>query len=392
MAIDAYVGNPRSGKSYSVVKHVILPSLREGRRVFTNIPMRELVHEEYPGLLEQLPHDWYSDQDLSDKFPPGSVVVLDELWRRWPSGIKANNFNFKDKEFLAEHGHNVDEHGRTTRVVLVTQDLADIASFPRSKVDKTYRTTKLDAVGADSRFKVDVYQGAVTGQKPPKTSHIRTIHDKYEEKYYRYYKSASKSQTGDVGNESRADKRASAWSVGMIASFVAPVLLIPVFIWILYGKFFGGRDALEAEKKAHHTEVTQVQQPAGPQNPLPPGMEIPSTNPGPVGNVAQSEVRGVSQTWRVVGHMLRAQKRDDAMIDIVLLKSAFGALRYVPATDCEQYSDKINWHCTVDGEQVTPWSGQGGATGWAETKSLTTRTVAVATNQNPQEGQAKVSK
>lgn len=37
MAISAYVGVPGSGKSYEVVKSVILPAIKSGRRVVSNI-------------------------------------------------------------------------------------------------------------------------------------------------------------------------------------------------------------------------------------------------------------------------------------------------------------------------------------------------------------------
>ena len=37
MAISAYVGVPGSGKSYEVVKSVILPAIATGRRVVSNV-------------------------------------------------------------------------------------------------------------------------------------------------------------------------------------------------------------------------------------------------------------------------------------------------------------------------------------------------------------------
>lgn len=37
MAISVYTGRPGSGKSYEVVKNVILPAFKTGRRIVTNI-------------------------------------------------------------------------------------------------------------------------------------------------------------------------------------------------------------------------------------------------------------------------------------------------------------------------------------------------------------------
>lgn len=87
MAIDAYVGLPGSGKTYSVVKFAILPSLKQGRLVITNIPLTDLAHQDYPDQIRQLPHNWYQDEKLFETVPNGAVVVLDELWRRWPKGM-----------------------------------------------------------------------------------------------------------------------------------------------------------------------------------------------------------------------------------------------------------------------------------------------------------------
>ncbi|MFI8610699.1 zonular occludens toxin domain-containing protein [Pseudomonas sp. NPDC077649] len=397
MAIDAYTGNPRSGKSYSVVKNVILPSLREGRHVYTNIPMTQKAHDEFPGQIHQLAKDWFSSPDLADLFPAGAVVALDELWRRWPSGMKANVFPFKDKEFLAEHGHNVDENGNTTRVVLVTQDLADIAAFARGKVDKTYRSQKLDAVGADNRFRVDIYEGCVTGQKPPKSQFIRSIFDKYDPAYYAYYSSSTKSKTGDVGNEKRADKRANVWrSPWLIASFVAPVLLIPLLLWWLVGFFTSGFGLVEegAEQSAPAPAIV------GNVNPPPPGS---SSSPAqavsvPVEVVPAGPVDSI--IWRVAGYIRRGEKGDagqagwssvggyngvqaegkrGTMPDLVILHSEIHGLRYVVSTECEAFPDGVNWHCQVDGMRATPWSGRGDSTHWAsDSRKLVGRTATVA--------------
>ncbi len=50
MPVVSYVGLPGSGKSHSVVQHVVLPALRKGRVVVTNIPMQtDLVRQDIPG-------------------------------------------------------------------------------------------------------------------------------------------------------------------------------------------------------------------------------------------------------------------------------------------------------------------------------------------------------
>lgn len=347
MAIDAYTGLPRSGKSYSVIKNVILPSLKEGRQVHTNIPLTDLLKEEFPGQCHQLPDDWYTSETLFDDLPPGAVVVLDELWRRWPAGLKANRVPFADKAFLAEHGHNVDEHGRTTRVVLVTQDLSQIAAFARDLVDTTYRSVKLDQVGADGRFRVDIYRGAVTGQKPPKTQLTRSLYDKYEEEIYRYYKSATKSQAGNAGDESRADKRANIWrSPFILFALIAPIVCIPFLLWYIIGMFSSGFGLVEEPPAPEPVVLT---------NPPPPVVNPP---PGVVQVQQVTDSRPpMSGVWRIAGTM-DWPSRDQAKPVIILVSGVLGE-RYANPDDCEILSDGINWSCVVDGFTVTAWTGRG---------------------------------
>lgn len=405
MAIDAYTGLPRSGKSYSVVKNVILPSLREGRHIYTNIPLTDALKDEFAGQVHQLAADWFKDPDLCDSFPPGAVVILDELWRRWPSGMKTNMVNFKDKEFLAEHGHNVDEFGNTTRVVLVSQDLSQIAAFARELVSVTYRSTKLDAVGADKRFRVDIYQGAVTGQKPPKSQFVRSVFDKYEEQYYVYYKSSTKSLTGEVGNESRADKRSNVWrSPWLIASFVVPVIAVPFLLWYIYTLFFGGMGLID------EVEPVPVVQQSALVNPLPPELAPVQTVTVPSQPPAVPQRPAESPIWRVAGYIERSADqsrsadwssrvgyngsdappvRDRVMPDVVMLSSEFQGKRYIPASECNRAADGITWTCDVDGFTVTPWSGRGSSSQWANGSELVGRTAAAASGATEGTGPAR---
>ena len=355
MAIDAYVGLPGSGKSYSVVKFAILPSLKQGRQVITNIPLTEAAHDEYHGLIRQLDHDWYKDEKLFESIPNGSVVVLDELWRRWPKGMPATKVPFRDKEFLAEHRHMVDEAGNSTRVVLVTQDLDQLAAFATMLVDTTYQSVKLSAVGSNKRFRVDIYQGAAKGQRPPKSRLLRSVFDKYESNIHQYYQSATKSLSGQVGDESKADKRASIWrSPLMLFTLVSPILL-GVLIWQI-GRFFsGGMSFAEPEpvSDSSSTAVFVEGEFSHLVNPLPAGMQPAPTGP-PLPTAPA--VPGKSSVWRVAGHMRRSDPDTEKMRDVVMLVSIHGP-RYMPLEDCTPISMGFDYQCEVDGAIATPWTG-----------------------------------
>src|SRR5690606_38998193 len=126
----------------------------------------------------------------------------------------------EDKALLAEHRHRVDDKGRSMRVVLVTQDLAQLASWARLLVESTYRMRKL----SKKRFMVDIYRGAVTGPRPPKSALLRQTSGSFKPEVFSLYKSATRSQTGEVGDETKADGRASllrSWGLWGLILIVA---------------------------------------------------------------------------------------------------------------------------------------------------------------------------
>ena len=214
MSIYAYTGLPGSGKSYSVVQHQVLPALREGRKVVTNLPLkRDLVLEETradAGQLLEFPTDLVAadPERIFEHFPEGSVLILDEVWKLFPSGLKTNQVANAFKTAFAEHRHRVDAGGRSCQIVLVTQDLAQIAMFARQLVEQTFRTVKLTSVGFDKRFRVDVFAGPVAGPNPPVNSAIRQIFGKYDKRIFRLYTSHTQSLAAQEGaDEKSVDRR-----------------------------------------------------------------------------------------------------------------------------------------------------------------------------------------
>ena len=376
MAIEAYVGLPGHGKSYGVVEHVVMPSLREGRHVVTNIPLERddlLADCAAPGAqITQLPDDWFERPDMADFAPAGCVLVLDELWRRWPAGLKSNNALLADKSLLAEHRHRVDAGGQSMRIVLVTQDLAQVASWVRLLVEQTYRMTKLTSIGANKRFRVDIYAGAPTGANPPRSKLIRSTYGRYRPQVYRYYSSATQSATGQVGDESTADGRGLIWrSPVIIFSIVGPLIGLPLLLWWLVGYFGSGMGMVDAPAPAPVAQVV---------NPLPASVQPVRVVSAPVSAPAVVQPAGQPQStsWRVAGSMLRAVP-GEGMADVVILRSPLLGQRLVLATECERLPNGIDWACDVDGQRVTPWTGRGDSTHWASDPGrLVSRTAAVA--------------
>ena len=166
------VGKPGHGKTYGVVERVVIPSLKQGRHVVTNIPLNadELLAD-FGGTIQQLPIDWFELPDLSEYVLNGCVLIIDEAWRRWPQGQKSNQANPWDKTLLAEHRHMVDARNNSMRIVIVTQDLSQIPSWARTLIETTFRVVKI----SKKLYRVDVYSGVVTGDKPP-VSNLSLIH------------------------------------------------------------------------------------------------------------------------------------------------------------------------------------------------------------------------
>ena len=212
MSISAYVGLPRSGKSYSVVQNVIVPALKNGRVVYTNIPMNDdLLMNDFGCIPNYFTMDDIKNNSFFfDELPSGIIFIIDECWELWPAGLKPANFDLQHKEFLTKHGHK-SANGFSTEIILVTQDLAQIATFVRNLVEVTYRTVKLTSVGVSTRYRVDIYEGCVTGPSPSKSKKMDSRQGKYKKNIYQYYTSQTQSD-GLHGSEKSIDDRKNIFS------------------------------------------------------------------------------------------------------------------------------------------------------------------------------------
>lgn len=253
MAIWAYVGLPRNGKTYNVVAEQILPALKAGRRVVTNIPLVESEIRARGGVGEIVQVDSVALAERPGELIPqtmtaGSLVVLDEVWRFLPQGLQAKNVDPAWQTLFAEHGHRIDAEGRMMQIVLVTQDLSQIAAFARSLVERTIVITKLTVVGAASTYRADVYAGHVTGLKPPASKRIAEEFGRYDPEVFKCYVSRTMAEGSPVKvDESVMSKRGTVLRHPMVR-FGLPVAacVIAWGLWRSY-EFFFGRPAEVAE-------------------------------------------------------------------------------------------------------------------------------------------------
>lgn len=330
MAIHAYVGKPGHGKSYGVVEHVVIPSLKQDRHVVTNIPLSiDDLLSTYGGKVTQLPADWFQLDDLSAIIPAGSVAIIDECWRRWPAGQNTNHANFIDKSLLAEHRHRVDDKGNSMRVVLVTQDLAQVSSWVRLLIETTYRIRKL----GKKSYKVDIYTGAVTGDAPPKSKLVRTTAGTFKPAIYSFYSSATQSNSGLVGDESSADGRSS-----ILRSFGLWASIICMFVCILVGVFL--------VKKFFSTDA--------------PGVKPAAATALPASNAPSAPLEPpISTTWRLVGFVHPSKPDPSSRVvseSFALISDSNGNSRYISFSHCRYFPDFTEAYCLVDGFKITNWS------------------------------------
>ncbi len=229
MSIIAFVGLPGSGKSYNVVSRVILPALRSGREIVTNIPLQNLADFDNPKVTYFDIEKLKDDVEFFQNIKAGAVYIFDEAQLLWAAGLKAHMINDLHKKFFSMHRHMVGESGLSTEIVLVTQDLSNIANFFRQLVETTYRSSKLSVVGASNRFKLEVYSGFVTGNKPSKQHLLNTFTGVYDKKVYRYYKSNTMAKDSIVSvKELRSDGNPSIFKTKkfIFIAIFAPLSLI----------------------------------------------------------------------------------------------------------------------------------------------------------------------
>jgi zona occludens toxin len=289
MSILAYVGLPGSGKSYDVVANQILPALKAGRRVVTNIPLHEdLIRADIAtGEIADFPMDQVaSDPGSIEQYAtPGCVLVLDELWKLFPAGQKVNQVPDPFKHLLAEHRHMVDVSGNSMQIVFVSQDLAQIGMFARQLVEQTYYHTKLSHLGMRGTYRIDIYHGSKSGQNPPRSDRLRDILGRYDSKVYRYYKSHTMSESGKSGaNEVAVDGRANIWRKPGI--YVAALAVIVFALW-------GGKTAYAF----FHQPGTHGAQP-GASGATAPAAPLAASSMFSVPHVASGEAVAVV-SWRV---------------------------------------------------------------------------------------------
>lgn len=310
MAITLIIGKPGDGKSYSAVEYSILPALKQGRSVYTNLSLNldllrydlKLRPDHY---LKDIPKDEINIQELS-KIPGGTLIVLDEVWRYWKA--QERNPSELDEKFFAEHRHKV---GRmpgidgllSQDIVLITQNITDVPLWIRGRVATTLVCEKLSAAGFENKYRVDRYKGC--NSRFPKDTYINASFSEYSSDVWRYYQShTSSTEVGGVDAatlEKGAIQNVSVWRSSRMLGYYALLGAVIIFLgWTAsnsHGAIFGNPD----NDKPDTPQLTQIPiKPPVSNIPDPlaftPSLPAPLINPPPIPN-PQPTIQPSTEFW-----------------------------------------------------------------------------------------------
>lgn len=232
-------GLPRSGKSLESMQHIV-DSLTKGRTVVTNIhgidkkaiseliviPLptveRLLVTFERPADLDEEQLVAWTKKCFLDNAITDSLWIWDEINQFWPPDRQPLPADWA--KFVTEHGHlGID-------ILIMGQDLTELHTTWRKRLQRYTRYTKLDMMGKEDSFHWASYSNSgrnkfrrtAEGTKP------------YNKKFFPLYKS----HRDDTQNKANyKDKRYGVFQTKhkVYGLFFAAVLLYAM--WYIWGFF-----------------------------------------------------------------------------------------------------------------------------------------------------------
>ncbi|WP_415878985.1 zonular occludens toxin domain-containing protein [Methylomonas sp. TEB] len=338
--IVGLAGQPRSGKSYTSIELFVLPALKEGRLIVTNLPLKmPEILQDYPAARVQFIES-LEKQDWSD-IGHGCLLILDEIWRLWPQGKQMKAIPESQLALLKEHGHRSDENGRSMDVVLISQDMGDIAAPIRKLIETSIITVKHLDLGKENaaiRYYCRKAATLADDNRPPKSQIIKSENIVYRPEVYRYYKTHMHAVSDASPDETRMVKSSWFHSFQFRAGLALFVFCVGYFI-------YGLNQTIDYVK----------QEPAKPGKPTRVVQSVTdNVNPTVAEAVELPKKATYSGKWRIGGFIYNYGKTGQRPVYILVSQSK--AQRKIFAEDCRH--DGLEVFCDVDGEVVTWFSGR----------------------------------
>ena len=266
-------GLPGSGKSYEALVSHIIPRIRDGRTVDAYIEglnfekiaeLCEITLEECQERLKQITRDQVANiyAHVRDK----SLVIIDEAQNFWPSGRQ----KLADPiiQFVTEHRH------RGLDVVLMGQNLNDVHSLWRNRIDKKFVFKKLDALGQSKRYAWASYMGSLKGDGQRSRIDFEKLTGGikvYDPKYFGSYASTTSDDTemGSYEDDRTNILKTAKFKYGMPLALVVAI----GSIWYCVNLLLNFNDKVSGET-SEKTEQHQVA-----SSPTSPGQASPPAPP-----------------------------------------------------------------------------------------------------------------
>lgn len=348
MPLSVYTGLMRSGKSYEVVSEVIVPAIRSGRNVVTNVDgineekiyeylksknarddeskYGKVLHVDNAQVFDDKFFPYYDDQKNAHTdtiVQPGDLVAIDEAWRFWGKGMKIKK---NHQSFVLEHGHFT--HPITNvacDLVLMIQDMGTLHLFLRNVTAFSFKTTKKVALGMSKVYSLNMWEGkALT-----RANHVGQWTRKYNPEIFPLYSSFKGGAQGVIVNVDKRQNIFRNWKVWF--PFVLCFVLIGFAVPTIY-KFFrpSSSQAAPALREPPVEAVSTV------------GVPTPQS---PVASVSKPLY---SDVWRICGSVYaRAQRW-------VVVCHVNGAARL--ESPSMFHNDGLAQIGDIDGAKVTRWT------------------------------------
>ena len=186
MTIYLLEGKPGAGKSYHAMKDILVPSLKNKRKVFHNLPVNVGNLEGskfYPGALHNLLFTINKEEiltldkenvDQRNKYSE-ALIIIDEAHEYFYTGEKISEEGLRN--FFTFHRHwNLD-------IVLLTQDKSNLHRVITSVINVRFYFRNFNFIGMSGRYQVKQYEGMDT-----KIVISKKV-SSYDKEYFTYYES-----------------------------------------------------------------------------------------------------------------------------------------------------------------------------------------------------------
>ena len=344
MAQTVYSGLQGHGKSYEVVRGVVLPNIAKGRRVVTNIAglkidkindycveklgadrakLGEIVHVDNEQITKPNFFPAENQDNTNCIVQGGDIIIVDECWRWYVTG---ENLNKNHLTFFRMHRHFTHpETGQCCDIVLIVQDIGDLQRKVIATVEKSFLMKKHKDLGFSNHYLVSVF----SGKRQTRVSLIEETTQKFDPEIFALYSSYSQS-TATEKKEEQADKRGNLFNRKLFK------IGIPLALLGILGGAYNAWKFFHPEVNKPVAEVaTKTQAKAGER-------QVVEQKPA---------VPGVSSTWRVVGYLVKAEQI------VFILNDTSGRSRYVMNPPASKVSGSEIELALPNGEIVTHWSG-----------------------------------